>query len=220
MHRNLLNPGRRHEVFGPRRGEVPLSMPAVAWSRHRGTTPDCNYPLIVTADRRSSSSSFDTAWRGSNSSGSLARCALGRVCLTWHCTAAVAEVSEPLVILGEPDILSRFPESRTKGVALGMTVVHDSTSCSIPVRTHSGFQPKTLGSLVSMSMRLRIVQQGSQQVSGRARIRRPLRLATRLTRGRQLARTLHRYVAQSLETADPLGLNEREFARDLDLPDR
>ena len=52
-----------------------------------------------------------------------------------------------------------------------------------------------------MSMRLRIVQQGNQQVSGRARIRRPLRLATRLTRGRQLARTLHRYVAPSLETA-------------------
>ena len=71
-----------------------------------------------------------------------------------------------------------------------------------------------------MSMRLRIVQQSSQQVSGRARIRRPLRLATRLTRGRQLARTLHRYVAPSLETADPLGLDEREFARDLDLADR
>ena len=34
------------------------------------------------------------------------------------------------------------------------------------------------------------------------------------------ARTLHRYVAPSLETADPLGLNERGFARDLDLPDR
>ena len=71
-----------------------------------------------------------------------------------------------------------------------------------------------------MSMRLRIVQQGSQQVSGRSCIRRPLRLATRLTRGRQLARTLHRYVAPGLETSDPLGLDGREFARDLDLPDR
>ena len=61
---------------------------------------------------------------------------------------------------------------------------------------------------------------GAGAGGGRARIRRPLRLATRLTRGRQLARTLHRYVAPSLETAEPLGLNEREFARDLDLPDR